>query len=211
MNEKIDIKKIEQQTFHEFMTDGITEILLGIVLIFMPLLFTIPVFVVFVPFLLFFGTPFIELIRERTTYPRLGRVEFKREAEREGYSVKKSLLEFLAFILGVFAIALTTMILIEGKFELTLIYKWLPFLFGLIMFGPSLYLVDKTGQQRYYILGTFSTLLGFFFSVIDFPDEKLGLYFYFFTLGVLAIILGIIRYIRFIQTYPVIQMEEEES
>ena len=191
------------------MIDGITEILLGIVLIFMPLLFTIPIFVVSVPFLLLYGPLIIESIRERTTYPRLGRVEFKQDAKKEDYSIKRSLLEFLLFILAAIVIAFITMILIEGEFQSSLIYKWMPLLFGLIMFGPSLYLVDKTGLQRYYFLGVFSTILGFFFSVFEFPDEMLGLYFYFFTLGVLSIILGIIRYIRFIQTYPVIQMEEE--
>jgi hypothetical protein len=209
VNEKIDLKKIEQHTFHEFMIDGITEILLGLVLIFMPLLFTIPVFVVFVPFLLLYGPPFIESIRDRTTYPRLGRVEFKQDAEREGYSVKKSLLEFLLFILGAIVLTFIIMILIEGEFHYSLIYNWIPLLFGLIMFGPSLFLVDKTGLRRYYFLGVFSTILGFFFSLLEFPDEMLGLYLYFVTLGVLSIILGIIRYIRFIRAYPVIHMEEE--
>ncbi|MFX0124779.1 MAG: hypothetical protein ACFFAE_14205 [Candidatus Hodarchaeota archaeon] len=209
MNEKIDLKEIEQQTYHEFMIDGITEILLGIILIFMPVLFTIPVSVVFIPFYLYFISPFIELIRERTTYPRLGRVKFKREDEKEGYSVKRSLLEFLLFILGTVAITLTMMIIIEGQFEFFLIHRWFPFLFGLIMFGPSLFLVDKTGQRHYYILGVFSTILGFFFSILDFPGEMTGLFLFFFTLGVLSIILGIIRYIWFIRTYPVIHMEEE--
>lgn len=209
LNEKIDLKKIEQQTYHEFMIDGITEILLGIVLIFMPILFTNPIFVVFVPFYILFAHPFVESIRERTTYPRLGRVEFKRDDEKEGYSVKRSLLEFLLFILGTVVITLTMMILIEGGFEFSLIYKWIPFLFGLIMFGPSLFLVDKTGQRHYYILGAFSTILGFFFSILDFPGEMTGLFLFFLTLGVLSIILGIIRYVWFIRTYPVIQMEEE--
>lgn len=210
MNEKIDLKKIEQHTFHEFMIDGITEILVGILLIFMPVLFSIPISVVFVPFFILYGArPLVESIRERTTYPRLGRVEFKQEVEQEGYSVKKALFEFLLFILGALVITFFMMIIVEGEFNISLVYKWVPFLFGLIMFGPSLFLVDKTGLQRYYFIGVFSTILGFFFSLLEFPDNMLGLYLYFFTLGVLAIILGIIRYIRFVQKYPVIQMEGE--
>ncbi|MFX0208938.1 MAG: hypothetical protein ACFFDT_23340 [Candidatus Hodarchaeota archaeon] len=210
MNEKIDLKKIEQHTFHEYMIDGITEILLGLLLIFLPVFFTLPFFVVVVPFWILYGRYFIDSIRERTTYPRLGRVEFKQDAEKEGYSMKKSLIEFLLFLLVSCIITVVMMIIFEGEFDLDLIYKWVPFLFGFIMFGPSLFLVDKTGQQRYYFLGVFSTILGFIFSVLlDFPDDKLGIFLYFFFLGVLSITLGIIRYIRFIQTYPVIHVEEE--
>lgn len=212
MNEKIDLKQIEKQTYQEFMIDGITEILSGIVLIFLPVFICIPIFVVFIPFFLLFGAePLFESIRERTTYPRLGRVEFKPDTEKEDYSIKKSLLEFLFLILGAFIITLLMMIMVERDFDLSLIYKWIPFLFGLIMFGPSLFLVDKTGQQRYYFLGVLSTILGFSFSLLDFPDNIIRLFLYFFILGVLMIILGIIRYIRFIQKYPVIQTEEEKS
>ena len=38
LNEKIDLKEIEQKAYHEFMIDGITEILAGLFLIFTPLL-----------------------------------------------------------------------------------------------------------------------------------------------------------------------------
>ncbi len=212
-NDKIDLKKIEQQTFHEFMIDGITEILLGILLIFLPVLFIHVSFISFYIFFILFAQPIVEFIRERTTYPRLGRVEFKREEDKEGYSVKKSLLILLLLFLGSIVITFSMMIIVEGEFDLSLIYKWIPFLFGLIMFGPSLFLVGKTSQQRYYFLGAFSTILGFLFSILDFPDEMIGiyLYLYFFTLGVLAIILGVIRYVRFVRTYPVIHMEEEEE
>ncbi|MFX1283140.1 MAG: hypothetical protein ACFFB5_05770 [Promethearchaeota archaeon] len=210
-NDKIDLKKIEQQTFHEFMIDGITEILLGIVLIFLPILFIHVSFITFYVCFILFAQPIVEFIRERTTYPRLGRVEFKREEDKEGYSMKKSLLILLLLFLASFVITLSMMIIVEGEFDLSLIYKWIPFLFGLIMFGPSIFLVGKTNQQRYYFLGAFSTILGFFFAMLDFPDEMIGLYLYFFTLGVSAIILGVIRYIRFVRNYPVIHMEEEKS
>jgi hypothetical protein len=210
-NDKIDLKRIEQHTFHEFMIDGIVEILLGLVLIFMPILFTIPIFVVFVPFYIFYSKFIVESIRERTTYPRIGRVEFKREGDKKDYSIKKSLLVFLLFISVVFAITLVVMVVIEGKFELALVYKWIPLLFGLIMFGPSFFLIEKTGHQRYYLLGVFSTILGFLFSIPTFPDEKIGYFLYFLTLGVIAIITGIIKYIRFVRTYPVIHIEEEKQ
>lgn len=209
MNEKLDLRKIEQQTFHEFMIDGITEILVGLVLLFVPVLFFMPVFVVFIPFFILFGAePLIDFIRERTTYPRIGRVELK--TELEDFSVKRSVLEFLMLILGAVVITFIAMFIVEGEItNLQLWYKWIPLCFGLIMFGPSLFLVEKTGQQRHYFLGVFTTIFGFFFSIIDFPDEKIGIFLFFFTLGIIAIIIGIVRYSRFIRKYPIIEVEEE--
>lgn len=209
MNEKLDLRKIEQQTFHEFMIDGITEILVGLVLLFVPVLLLMPVFVVFIPFFILFGAePLLDFIRERTTYPRIGRVELK--TELEDFSVKRSVLEFLVLILGAVVITFIAMFIVEGEItNLQLWYKWIPLCFGLIMFGPSLFLVEKTGQQRYYLLGAFTTIIGFFFSILNFPDEKMGMFLYFFTLGIIAIIIGIVRYNSFIRKYPIIEVEEE--
>ncbi|MFX0181998.1 MAG: hypothetical protein ACFE95_02855 [Candidatus Hodarchaeota archaeon] len=210
MNEKIDLKEIEQKTFAEFMIDGITEILAGILLIFSPILFLRPYFVVFIPFIILFGHPVTELIRERLVYPRIGRVEFKHEADTEDFSVKKSLVEFLLLILGAILITFTTMFIVEGEiFDLELWYKWFPLLFGLIMFGPSLYLVEKTGNRYNYFFGIFCTLLGLIFSIISIPDEIIGLFLYFIVLGTLILFFGIIKHIRFIRKFPVITIEEE--
>jgi hypothetical protein len=210
VNETIDLKRIEQRTFAEFMIDGITEILVGILLIFIPIIFLKPIFVVFIVFIILFGHPVIEFIRERLVYPRIGRVEFKPDEDKEDFSVKKSLLEFLLLILGAILITFTSMFIVEGEIlTLTSWYKWIPLFFGLIMFGPSLYLVEKTGNRYNYFFGIFCTLLGLLFSIVSFPDEKIGMLLYFIVLGALILFSGIIKYIRFIQKYPIISIEEE--
>ena len=155
----------------------------------------------------FFG---VEKIRERTTYPRIGRVEFKREDEKADYSVKKSLLVFVVFILATVLITFTVMFFVEGEILAAhLWYKWVPLLFGLIMFGPSLFLVEKTGQRLYYLFGGFATILGFVFSIQTFPDVKVGMYLFFVVLGIFELFFGISKYFWFIRNYPVIAIEEE--
>ena len=192
------------------MIDGITEILTGLVLIFLPIILIHVSFIVFFVLFILFGQPVVDFIRERTTYPRLGRVELRTETDSADFSLKKSMLEFSLLILSAIVITLIVMFIIEGQiFNLQLWYKWVPLLFGLIMFGPSLFLVEKTGQRRYYIIGFFATILGFLFSILIFPDEKLGMFLYFFSLGIISIIVGVIRYISFIRKYPVIEVEEE--
>lgn len=210
LNETLDLEKIEQKTFGEFMIDGITEILAGLLLILMPLFYLKPYFIGFLVFFVLFGYFGVEKIRERTTYPRIGRVEFKRDAEKADYSVKKSLLEFLLLLILTVIITFTVMFFIEGEILAAhLWYKWVPLSFGLIMFGPSLFLVEKTGQRLYYLFGVFATILGFVFSVFTFSDVKVGMYLYFVAFGIFVVFFGISKYIWFIRNYPVIPIEEE--
>ena len=210
LSKKIDLKELEQKTYNEFLVDGITEFLTGLILLFSPLLIINPIFVAFVPFLLFLSPQALEFIRQRTTYPRIGRVEFKEEEQLEDFSVKKSLREVLALFLVVIILTFTFMMAFEGEIlDISLWYSWVPFAFGLIMFGPSLFLVEKTGQRYYYIFGIFSSLLGLQISILDFPDVLDGMFLFFTILGLLALVLGVIKYIWFIRHYPIIDLEED--
>ena len=210
LNKELSLKELERKTYNEFLIDGLPEILVGIVLLFLPALFMNPIFVAFTPFLLFFGPQVFEFIRQRTTYPRIGRVEFKVEGESGEYSTKKAILEFLILLLVVFILTSTFMIIFEGEIlHIYLWYSWVPFIFGLIMFGPSLFLVEKTGLRYYYLFGGFSSVLGLWFSILDFPDMMDGMFLYFFTLGILILLLGVVRYILFVRNYPIIETAED--
>ena len=210
MSEKINLKAIEQKTYNELMKDGITEILIGVILIFCPIFYIAPFLVVFYFIPIFFGNKIMIFIRERTTYPRIGRVELRMEEEKEDYSIKKTILVFFLFLVIVISITLSIMFIVEEEIQdLSILYKWVPFGFGLIMFGPSLYLIDKTGQKSYYLLGFFSAVLGLIFSLVVFSDAKFGLFLYFIVFGILILVLGILRFAWFVRIYPVIPIEEE--
>ncbi|MFW9996056.1 MAG: hypothetical protein ACFFD4_28710 [Candidatus Odinarchaeota archaeon] len=212
MNEKGNLEEYEQKAFGETMIDGITEILAGILLLSLPVIFAHPYLVVFIALFVIYGQFALDFIRERTTYPRIGRVELK--IEENPATVKRSLLELLLLLLGSILITFMTMIIVEGGIPALesvyeSLYRWIPLCFGLIMFGPSLYLVEKSGNRYYYLVGIFTSLLGLLMAVLAFPGEKDGLYLYFIILGSLSLITGIARHILFIRKYPVIDMEEE--
>lgn len=210
VNEKINLKQIEQTQYAESMIDGIIEILMGLLLLFCPLFFFKPYFVVFVPLFILFGKQIIDSIRDRTTYPRIGRVELRTEIETDSYSVKKSVLELLFLLVGALTVTFLAMFIIEGTIlEISLWYKWIPLMFGLIMFGPSQYLVENTGRRVYYLFGVFNTIFGFSLSLITFPDIFLGMSLYFMTLGIIVLLYGVIKYIKFVRTYPVIDTGED--
>jgi hypothetical protein len=82
-------------------------------------------------------------------------------------------------------------------------------IFGWIMFGPSIYLVESTGFRRYYLFGILATSLGFVFSVLSFNDIYLRLFVYFEVMGFSILVLGIARLLLFIKKYPVLEQEEE--
>jgi hypothetical protein len=210
MKDQLNLKEIEQSTFNELMIDGITEILAGILLLSMPLVYRFPFFVVFFPFVIFYGRHVLNYIREHTTYPRIGRVELFREKEREEYSTKRALLTFLLLIGSALLITFLVMWIMEADVsDIQLLVAYGSLFFGLVMFGPSLYLVENTGQNRYYLIGVISTVLGFLFATFKFLPRYDNLSLYFITLGIIALLVGILRYILFIRKYPIIDAEGE--
>jgi hypothetical protein len=73
------------------------------------------------------------------------------------------------------------------------------------MFGPSLDLVDKTGQRIYYGMGVFSTILGLVIVWMNFQNAKFGFIIYLLILGSIFLSIGVITFIRFIKKYPIIE------
>jgi hypothetical protein len=208
LNEEINIDKLEKELIKDTMVDGLTEIFMGVIFLLMPIVLQNPIFVVFYAFVPLVSRFLLDTVRYRTTYPRIGRIELKEEVD---IHVRKSLTELLMLL--TFALILTgmSMVIVEGRIlEIENWYKWVPMLFGLIMFGPSIYLAEKTGQKNYYLLGIVATLLGVGFSITDFPTSKDGMYLYFYALGVISVLFGILRFIVFMRRYPIITDHEDE-
>ena len=87
-------------------------------------------------------------------------------------------------------------------------YRFMPIIFGLVMFGPSLDMVDKTGQKRYYSLGAFATILGVIIVWLDLSIPKDGLTIYLLLLGSISCIVGVVTFVKFIKNYPIIEKSE---
>lgn len=208
MKTNINLEKIKQTTIQETLLDGILETLAGLILIFYPLIFLYPIFVAFYSLIVIFNAPILEFIRNRVTYPRLGRVELKIESEE--ISIKKNLLELGLLLLFAIVPTLIALMAFNGNlFSINDWGRWIPMFFGIIMFGPSLYLVENAGLRRYYLFGIFATLLGFVFSAISFDDLYFRIFGYFQVMGFCLLILGIFRFLLFIKKFPVIEQEED--
>lgn len=206
MNEN-DLLEIERKTYRESMKDGLTEFLLGLVLCVIPGIMFQSYFVpIFVMFYIIFLPQGIEAFRRKYTYPRTGYVKLREEQPPK-------------LTLGVAAVALLIFITIIailyslsiGVIDRYFIWKWLPTVFGVIMCGPSLYLKDKTGQNRYYLWGILTAITGVAVSLSPFISAEVSLTFYMISWGVAFIVLGIIRFVLFIRNNPVIDGPEDDS
>ncbi|MGY5876762.1 MAG: hypothetical protein RTU30_13520, partial [Candidatus Thorarchaeota archaeon] len=96
-------------------------------------------------------------------------------------------------------------------------YNWLmviPVVLGMIMFGPSLYLVDKSGSKSYYLFGLFSLLLGLIVSYLTaiFPptDYLGGTIAFCMILGITLTVVGLSKLVFFLRTNPVLDPQEDE-
>ncbi|OLS22899.1 MAG: hypothetical protein HeimC3_28420 [Candidatus Heimdallarchaeota archaeon LC_3] len=208
MNNNFDLEIIQQTAFQEMMVDGLTEIFVALMLIFSSLIFLNPIFVIFVPLIIIFNLPVTEYVQNRVTYPQLGRVELKVDLGEK--SVRRSIIEFGLLLFTAIILTLIALIIFNGDpFNVYDWARWVPMLFGVIMFGPSLYLVENTGFRRYYLFGVLATLSGFAISLLSFDDIYFRLIIYFQVMGISILILGITRLLFFIKKYLVLEVEEE--
>ncbi|MFW9980745.1 MAG: hypothetical protein ACFFE3_02375, partial [Candidatus Thorarchaeota archaeon] len=81
MNETIDLVKLEQSTFRIANQDGLTELWMGMMIMAISLVLTQTAFVSTVAFLIIFQAVFTEKIKEKYTYPRIGKVKLRDEAK----------------------------------------------------------------------------------------------------------------------------------
>ena len=206
MNEN-DLLAIEQGTYRQSMKDGLTEFLLGLVLCLIPGIMAESYFVpIFVVFYIIFLPQGIEAFRRKYTYPRTGYVKL-----REEQPPKLTLGVAAAILLTFITIVAILYSLSIGVIDRYFIWKWLPTVFGVIMVGPSLYLRDKTGQNRYYLWGALTTISGLAVSLTPLLSAEVSLAVYMLAWGGAFMILGIIRFVLFTRNNPVMDTPEDEN
>lgn len=208
MNED-DLAKLKQNAFRDSMKDGVPETLAGFMFILTAIIFHQPSFVgIFVVFYLFLLPRLVELFRQKHTYPRIGYVKLKTSESDVSIQPFLLLLVIVASLTGI-----ATQILTGDVFNL---YNWLkliPFALGLLMFGPSTYLVEKSGSKIYWLFGIIASLLGLIiaylsilYPTIHYLDGALA---YCMFLGVALAIGGLLKLAYFLRTYSILDSQED--
>ncbi|MFX1416319.1 MAG: hypothetical protein ACFFC0_05880 [Promethearchaeota archaeon] len=205
MNEENDLKSIEQQSFRELMHDGFTEMLLGLVLAALPVIVLHPgIISIFVVFYIIFLPSFFEGIRRNYIYPRIGYVKL---SEDEPPKVTVRLVATLVLIIVFLAVVIYSVGI--GIVDQDLVYRCIPAAFGLIMWVPSVYLEEKSGQNRYYLFGALMTVTGVAVALAPIADANFAGFLYFVCWGLFFLVLGLVKYAIFVRRFPVVDIPED--
>jgi hypothetical protein len=199
-----NLKQLEQEAYQDTMNDGLVEIFMGMVFLIMSNLYhnTMPIGVIVV-FIIFIFPYMIERIRERWTYPRTGYIKVKPDES----------FDFIPFIIFLASILILAGLIIplfpQGYDDTDNLYRVMPFLIGMVMFGPGLYLVDRTGQDRYLLFGLGPTVSGLAITVQSVVDEPWspfrGMQIFSILWGILFLFIGAILFIIFLRKHPLIE------
>lgn len=205
----IGLDTVEREAFRHSMQDGLMLVFLGVIMFGMAVLYTIQpalggmaaVAVVILP-------PVSEKIRERFVYPRIGYVKTKIDGSFD-------LLPFLVFLGFVFTMSGLIIPLFPGGYsDVDNLFRTIPFALGMIMFGPSLFLQEKTGQDRYMLIGVATTITGLLVTVVSVMDDPWpafdGIRVWCLIWGIGFFLTGMVIFGLFLMNNPVLEDEGTE-
>ena len=206
MDEKIDLKDIEQRAWKVYMQDGLVEIMIGVIFFLASGAFHTSSSVVFLVFWPIFGQNIIEAIRKRYTYPRIGYVKLQSD------DPKKTAGGIFLYMVAVFAIMVVVLYLLfgSGTWAPYLLYQWLPTFVGAIFLGAMTYTKSKSGDARYYAYALVAIAIGVAFSLHRFEPVKMGVTLYLLLLSGILIVTGLARFVVFLRNHP-LPTEPESS
>jgi len=198
MNEKLDLDEIERKIYREANSDGIMELLLGILLFFMAGTWARSYFTVFLAFIPLYGNRVIEALKARFTYPRIGYVEFKQEEASIGWGI-------LGYVLAVIAIvSIVAAVFYGGNLEKLDVYRWVPLALGAIFLGGMIYLHSKSGDPAVYLYSFVTLVVGGIFTFYGLEPTKHSIQFYLLSLAGFFLMAGMIRLLTFMRRNPVV-------
>ncbi len=199
MSKPVDLKALEHRAFLSYHGDGILDLFLGFMLIWIAILM-----VILPEFFVFLIGSFVALIpaytesKKSITVPRLGYVEFssKRYAKTRNLMLAFVILTVIGNLLGLLAWLIPPVGIIIVTYYLLIFGGVGAVIFLLIAYG--------TGIRRFY---GYSLMI--FVSFIVAHLFLLSVLFPVFALGILMIIVGSILLYKFTRKYP--KLKESES
>jgi len=201
---------LEQETYRDSMQDGLMFVFTGLMLVILGNLFGYPLIQAVALLTIFIIFPRgSELLRRRYVYPRVGYVKPKSSNNFE-------IIPFVIFISSVLIIAgLTVALLPEGYRDTDNLYRIMPFLLGMVFFGPALDVADRTGQDRYLLMGLLPTISGLLITVLSvsatpWPAYR-GLLLFTSIWGLTSFIVGVVLFWLFVTTHVVEEYTDDEQ
>lgn len=195
----LNLNNIEQRANQAIFSDGLTEILMGIFLIFYGGVLTTDVvpFIPIVLFVIFFGKPAIEKIKIKYIYPRIGYVKLPPEPQS---TFKGIGIGALIMVIGMLAL-MAASIFIKGSAEgipFFLTY-FVPPVSGVFMAIGPIWMAQRYGIKRGYIWAALFILSGILIPVFDIEIGYAAVGLMCSIVGLIILLVGSIIFSRFIR------------
>jgi hypothetical protein len=206
MKSQDKVSKLEQKTFRFYGQDGLLEIFGGLMLAVSSILMSRPYTIYLViSFSLVVGPWLLKKLKQKITNPRIGyyaaKDDNKAKFDRNG----------LFYILGVLAVWVLIILLAGGLNYRTIWFRWTPTLLALLLFGPFIYIVARSGQKAYYLLAVVSLAGAVALAFFDFHQEYVWGVIYSLSMGATLIIIGAAKMVHFLVKYPRVEMEVKNN
>jgi len=203
MSLNLDLKEIERRPNYAAFQDGLTEIFLGLFLVFYGGTLasdTLPIGVVIILVTVFFGKSAVEGVKKRYIYPRAGYVRLPEDPHTTGKGIGISAVVMVVVLLAVLGISMALLGQRPGvNFFLTYI---VPPASGLMLAIGPFWLGQTYGLVRGYVLALLFILGGIAMPVFKIASgyEAVGLLCS--VMGLIALVIGGIMFVHFLRKYP---------
>jgi len=202
-----DIEKLQKQTFQKYNQDGITELLLGVVLYMLALVYQNVAFIGVSASFVVFGPTVVLKLRNKYIYPRLGYAKVKFFP----VTTRRAIILALIFC-WTFVIEILSMYFIENTISNFAIWqKWLPIFFSSVILVYSLEMIRHSGNMKYILIYILALSWGIFISLtpLGMTDPIDHFAIYSLLMGLFWSIFGGIRLKNFIKKNPILQEQGE--
>jgi hypothetical protein len=200
LTDKINLDEMERNAWREANSDGIMEILLGILLFFLAGAWA-ENFSVFLAFIPIFGNKVIERLKARFTYPRIGYVELRPE---DGKSLGWGMLGYVLAVTAIMSLMIT--FFYGGDLGGADVYRWVPLFIGALFTGGMIYLHGKSGDPLAYVYALVAVVVGGVFTIYELGPSMRGTEFYLLFLAGFFLVAGVIRLLTFMRRNPVLEL-----
>ena len=196
------------------MQDGLDEILIGLGLLIFACVIEVQDFSSYGAFcwygilllLIIFRTPILEKLRRKVTYPRIGYVKVCQDEP------SPLLMVVLFSVLTISLVVILALVSIPSDIPIVDTgWKYMPVSIGVVMILRSFFLVEKTGDRRYFAFGLLTVTTGLIFALLEFEPPRAGPVLYILGWGVVITLVSLTTFIRFIRKYPIIDPDEVEA
>ena len=208
MPQSVDVGALRQQAQRSMVQDGITEIMLGILLTLFGLLFLSRQPTASLAVLLLFALqPAARRLRERHVYPRTGYAKLAQTKDQNPKGILIAALVFLGILLGSMGLMGWVMGWDAG-FGLWFSHVFPSFTGVMMAVGPWT-AARQYGLKRAYLFAVLFAVGGIALPVAGWATGYRAVALETLTLGLLALVYGIVTFVRFVRTVPVVENADE--